>query len=216
MVGGENDKTRSEPGTPVQDNRLDRDLDLNEGTMLRRSRKRRTIFFVALLSAAVVLLIVWPIVSEQLRSPSQKLILTARDLGPGWWDYKPESINSQSPGATDSALVRMMYDNGTSHFNGTCILTFFSNLEFANAAYQSEHERLSADKLQYTSLENVTEGDRAVVAASSIDGHEGWQKQLIMQKGSSIVWITLYTTVGPGIETAQMLDLAEIQAAKLP
>jgi hypothetical protein len=58
-------------------------------------------------------------------------------------------------------------------------------------------------------------GDRALVIAFSLDYHDGWNKLLILLKGNTIVWITLYTSVGPSIETAQMIELAEIQAAKL-
>jgi hypothetical protein len=147
---------------------------------------------------------------------SDDSITGADRSGPGWFVSKPESITSHALGAFNSAWVQIVYANNSSYLEGTGRLTIFSTPEQANASYQGEYEGLSADGPHHGGPVNVTVGDRAVIVASSINDHEGWNKQLVMQKGSSIVWIALFTTIGPSIEAAQMIELAEIQAAKLP
>ena len=185
--------------------------DLRAGrTGLGRSRRKRITVLIALLCAAIFLLVIWPIVSSPPPPDSIKLIITADELGPGWTGSRPETDPLVSEGP-NPAMVRLAYGSGSLYFMVTCRLYVFPTTDLANESYCGWIEGVSAG-----SMENVTVGDRAVIATYLNESGEAGLRNLAMQKGSSILWIVSPDAYGPAMEETHLIALAEAQAAKLP
>jgi hypothetical protein len=174
---------------------------------------RQKIVLIVVVALIIIAEFVYIVISSQ-ETPSQVMILKSSDLGPEWQATKPEKVTGQNPNASDSAVVRMQF-NG-SQIEGICILTIYPTMELANASYDDGYKGLAVDNTQRSGMTNITLGDRAVFVSYSSNDHDNWSRQVMMQKGTSMVWITLISEFGPGIETSQILALAELQAAKLP
>jgi hypothetical protein len=175
--------------------------------MLRRRRKRGLIIFVALICVALLLLVVWPIVSTPSPSVSERLIITADDLGPGWTGTKPEidPVGGEGP---HTAWVRLLFTNGSTRCEVTCHLYAYPTAEQANASYQ--------ESIVNTTTGNVLNvGDRAMIMADMNESNAVWHWLLTMQKGNVVVWMSALSDDGPAIDEMQMIELAEIQAAKM-
>jgi hypothetical protein len=180
--------------------------------MLRRSKKRRRIILVTMLCILVFLLIVMPLTSYLLRPPSQKLILTSADLGPGWQISEPSKAMGDWSGASDAAYIRLAFNDSSSQMTGYSFLSFYPTVELANATYQGLYERLSIDG----DVTNVSVGDRAAIFTFSTSDRSGLDRVLVMEIGKAVSEIGLIAHVGPSIDMSLLTELAKIQAAKLP
>lgn len=180
----------------------------NERELLRRSKRQRRVILVALICAAVAIAVIWPILNQQPITMSQRLIVTADDLGPGWTSTKPELDPITSNERTRPAEVRLGFENGSTYSEVTCRLYIYSSIEQANASYLKS-------TLNGTTGSALNVGDRAMIEADMDDGHVIGHWLLIMQEGEVVVSMSALSYKGPIIDKAQMVELAEIQAAKI-
>lgn len=176
---------------------------------LRRSRRNRITILAALLCAAIAFVLIWPIISTSPPTESEELIITVGDLGPGWTGTKPSLDPITSNEGTRPAEVRLAFENDSSFSEVTCHLYIYSSTDLANVSYQESIQNMTGG-----SLLNI--GDRAVLEADMNESQVVQHWLLTMQKGKVVVWMSALSYDGPIITEAQMIDLAEIQADKLP
>lgn len=184
-----------------------------EGEKAPRRKKRIKIIIVAVLCAIIAAVMVWPMVSDLFLPPSQRFIVVADDLGPGWSTTKPRNMNDRILEAADSATVQLGFENSSSYIDGRCTLMIYSTRELADAAYQS-----GLDNIQYGVPQNITIGDRAAYIQSSNNDSSNVHQLMVMQKGEYIVWfsLTIHNNL-PGIaDVTPLMALSEAQLKKLP
>jgi hypothetical protein len=198
----------------------DQDIDAEqEKKQLRRSKSRRRHILLIVLCAVVALLIIWPIISTLSLTESQKLIVTAKDIGPGWYTGSPEVVHSNASGPleNDTAHVRLENEQAGVSDGGVTLVMYASKGD-ANTLFLQESESM-VDEARFgnRTAGNVTVGDRAVLISYYVDdGSDINYQRLVMQKGSALVWVYLIAWNGHTFDKEQAIEIAKIQAAKLP
>ncbi|GEM_PF-4570862 len=179
-----------------------------------RSRKRRLTVLVIGLAIILAAIVLQPIVHELQLTPSQKLVVTSNDLGPGWWSGEPEKVTDHRAPTADTAYVRLQYLEGSKLVEGHCYLFKFPAQELADA-YYLEHRDDAVTNEAFVSMEFIAVGDHAYLTSSNMNGHDGWSRHALIQKGSWIAYIFL-STVDADMSEELIVHAAEVQAAKLP
>jgi hypothetical protein len=181
---------------------------------LDRSRKWRLTVLAIGAIIIVAAIALQPIVHEMQLTPSQKMIVTSNDLGPGWWSGEPEKVTGDRVPTADAAYVRLQYLEGSELVDGHCYLSKFQSQELAGA-YFLEHRDDAVTNEANVSTEVTAVGDHAYMISSDMSGHDGWSKLIIVQKGS---WVaSIYLSTGSTTVSEELIvHAAEVQAAKLP
>lgn len=202
--------------TPNGDaDRSERDrADGEARALLIRGRKRRRMIIISALLVVAAILIARPVLAELDLTPSQKLIVTSDDLGPGWSGDSVSQVTTRAAGATDAATIGMW--NSELRLDCYATLTAFSTLEHANESYQRTLDGYTGDEARHEGPVSVEAGDRSVFIDYQSEDGKIRNAVLAMQKGRFIATIALVTHDGPGIDTALIVELAKVQAARLP
>jgi hypothetical protein len=134
--------------------------------------------------------------THQIRPPpseSERLIITADELGQGWTGTKHE-IDPVGGEGQHPAWVRLALDNGSSYCGASIHLFLYSTVEQTNASKIHAYENMGPfSGADFVSLEDLTIGDRDVKESLDQDGIAVY-KLLVIQKGRAIhvISIALY------------------------
>lgn len=176
----------------------------------QRKQKRLNIIAIAAVCVIISILLLAPIVTDWLRSPSERSIINSHDMGDDWQVIGPSEVQHDD-GVIDTAFVHL----NSSLAAGSCYLFAHSSIESANASYEKMIAESDTSSDEYSnSSADVTGADRAMIY-TEVDNYTGVTMTLMFEKGTWVAWIQLHSS-SSSLNPAVLNEIAYIQAAKLP